>query len=198
MACRLFGTKPLPEPMLAYCQLDFLFSENRIGILPFSFKKMLLKLSSANVVAILSRGRWVKLVSTKLPWWIMQCVYYCTVCNCIVGVCLIPCARWLNVWWMYMLFGGMLVSFQAYYETSLLCIPIIYLVFYVIIWLLWLHGLVRGRRGPDAVRLSCSDPLIRFYLKLCCTFMTINIFWFWYDECMLLGDMLGSCLRPGS
>ena len=22
MACRLFGTKPLPEPMLAYCQLD--------------------------------------------------------------------------------------------------------------------------------------------------------------------------------
>ena len=22
MACRLFGAKPLPEPMLAYCQLD--------------------------------------------------------------------------------------------------------------------------------------------------------------------------------
>ena len=22
MACRLFGTKPLPEPMLTYCQLD--------------------------------------------------------------------------------------------------------------------------------------------------------------------------------
>ena len=23
MACRLFGAKPLPEPMLAYCQLDY-------------------------------------------------------------------------------------------------------------------------------------------------------------------------------
>ena len=22
MACHVFGTKPLPEPMLAYCQLD--------------------------------------------------------------------------------------------------------------------------------------------------------------------------------
>ena len=22
MACRLFGAKPLPEPMLTYCQLD--------------------------------------------------------------------------------------------------------------------------------------------------------------------------------
>ena len=24
MACRLFGAKPLPEPMMAYCQLDSL------------------------------------------------------------------------------------------------------------------------------------------------------------------------------
>ena len=39
------------------------FSENRIGILPFSFKKMHLKLSSAKVTAILSRGRWVKIHS---------------------------------------------------------------------------------------------------------------------------------------
>ena len=36
------------------------FSENRFGILSFSFKKMHLKLSFAKVAAILSRGRWVK------------------------------------------------------------------------------------------------------------------------------------------
>ena len=29
MACRLFGTKPLPEPMLAYCQLD---SQEQISV----------------------------------------------------------------------------------------------------------------------------------------------------------------------
>ena len=46
MACCLSGAKPLPEPMLAYCQLDSWeqnFSENQIGILSFSFKKMHLK-----------------------------------------------------------------------------------------------------------------------------------------------------------
>ena len=65
MAYRLFGAKPLPEPKPAYCQLLLLgsnFSENRIGILSFSFKKMHLKLSSAKVAAILSRGRWVNTV----------------------------------------------------------------------------------------------------------------------------------------
>ena len=36
------------------------FSEIGIGILSFSFRKMHLKLSSAKMVAILSRGRWVK------------------------------------------------------------------------------------------------------------------------------------------
>ena len=49
MACRLFGAKPLPEPMLAYCQLGLLgtnLSEIRIGIPSFSFKKMHLKLSA--------------------------------------------------------------------------------------------------------------------------------------------------------
>ena len=42
------------------------FSENRIGILSFSFKKMHLKLSSANVAAILSRRRWLKTWSRGL------------------------------------------------------------------------------------------------------------------------------------
>ena len=38
-------------------------SENWIGITPFPFKKMHLKLSSAKVVAILCRGRWVDDIS---------------------------------------------------------------------------------------------------------------------------------------
>ena len=62
MACRLFSAKPLPEPMLAYCQLDSweqIFSEIIIEILSFSFKKMHLKMPSAKMTAILSRGRWV-------------------------------------------------------------------------------------------------------------------------------------------
>ena len=57
------GDKPLPELMVAYCELGLLgtiFSEIWIGILSFSFKKIHLKLSSANTAAILSRGRWVK------------------------------------------------------------------------------------------------------------------------------------------
>ena len=58
MACRLFGAKPSPEPMLAYCRLD---SRNKlqwiwIEILSFPFKKMYLKVSSARMAAILSRG----------------------------------------------------------------------------------------------------------------------------------------------
>ena len=39
MACRLFGAKPLPEPMLAYCQLDP-WEQN------FSFMKIHLRISS--------------------------------------------------------------------------------------------------------------------------------------------------------
>ena len=64
-ACRLFSAKPLPEPMLVYCHLDscFSFSEIWIGILPFSLKKIHLKLSSAKKAAIFSKGGWV---NTKL------------------------------------------------------------------------------------------------------------------------------------
>ena len=63
MACRLFGAKPLPEPMLACCQLD---SWEQISVkFESEFyhlykKKMHLKLSFANMAAILSRGRWVE------------------------------------------------------------------------------------------------------------------------------------------
>ena len=48
MACRLFGAKPLSEPMLGYCQLDpKVFSEILIKIQNFSFTKMHLKMLSA-------------------------------------------------------------------------------------------------------------------------------------------------------
>ena len=59
-ACRLFGAKPLPEPMLAFCQLDS-WEQISTGILSFSFKKIHLKMSSVSMAVILSRGRWVKL-----------------------------------------------------------------------------------------------------------------------------------------
>ena len=51
MACRLLGTKPLSEPMLVYCYLEpsnTHFSEIGIEILTFPFKKIQLKMSSAN------------------------------------------------------------------------------------------------------------------------------------------------------
>ena len=51
------------------------FSENWIGILSFSFKKMHLKMSSARMVAILSRGRWVKQYTaykTHWPLWYLN------------------------------------------------------------------------------------------------------------------------------
>ena len=66
MACHLFGPKPLPKPMLACCQLFALLGMNFSGIwiwiLSFSFKKMHLKMSSANMAAILSKGRWVNCI----------------------------------------------------------------------------------------------------------------------------------------
>ena len=49
MACRLFGAKPLSEPMLPYCQLDpkeHIFNEILTKIPKFSFKKILLKMST--------------------------------------------------------------------------------------------------------------------------------------------------------
>ena len=66
MACRLFGAKPIPEPnwsnpgLLLIGLLGTNFSEIWIGILSFSFNKMHLKMLSAKMSAIFSRGRWVK------------------------------------------------------------------------------------------------------------------------------------------
>ena len=56
MACRLFGAKP--EPMLVYCHLD---SWEQISVkFESELKKMYLKMTSARMAVILSRGRWVK------------------------------------------------------------------------------------------------------------------------------------------
>ena len=44
------------------------FSENRIGILSFSLKKLHLKLSSAKMAAILSRGTWVNRICAFKTW----------------------------------------------------------------------------------------------------------------------------------
>ena len=60
MACRLFGTKPLPEPVLAYCQLDN-WEQMSAKFQPCTQSKIIfiqenLKLSSAEMAAILSGG----------------------------------------------------------------------------------------------------------------------------------------------
>ena len=50
MACRLFGSKPLPEPMMAYCQLDFLEQISmkfESEFYHFLFKKINSEMSSA-------------------------------------------------------------------------------------------------------------------------------------------------------
>ena len=62
MACRLFGAKPLPEPMLTYCQLDHwerlpmeFESKYKFFIHENAFKAVV-----CERVAIFSRGRWIK------------------------------------------------------------------------------------------------------------------------------------------
>ena len=76
MACRLCGAKPLPEPMLAYCQLDpweqfqwnSNWNEKENFILQNAFQSVVCEMT-----AILSRWRWVK---SK-----------CTVGHCLFGRC---------------------------------------------------------------------------------------------------------------
>ena len=68
MTCRLFGAKPLPKPMLCYCQLDpwkqtSLKFESNYKTLN-SVKKALENVV-CEIAAILSRGIWVKQGS---PW----------------------------------------------------------------------------------------------------------------------------------
>ena len=65
LACCLFGTKPLSNPTLGYCQFDSYEQTSGkffIKIQNFSFPKMHLKISSAKWRPFLSRGRWVKAV----------------------------------------------------------------------------------------------------------------------------------------
>ena len=62
MACRLVGAKPLPETMMAYCQLDHResrFSVVVIKIKIFSVTQLHSEMSSAKVAAILSRSQCV-------------------------------------------------------------------------------------------------------------------------------------------
>ena len=80
MACRLDGTKPLSEPMLEYQNRTLAnFSEILSEILPFSFQKMLLNMSSAKWrlfllglnVLTLQVPVMITLVSTRtlqMPW----------------------------------------------------------------------------------------------------------------------------------
>ena len=57
MACHLFGTKPLSKPMLGYCQLELNSLQwNFIKLQNLSFAKIHLKMWSARMAAILSRG----------------------------------------------------------------------------------------------------------------------------------------------
>ena len=57
MACRLFGAKPLPEPMLTFCQLDpqeqtsVKFESTKFPTGEIAFEKVVYEM-----VAILSRG----------------------------------------------------------------------------------------------------------------------------------------------
>ena len=59
MACRLFGAKPSPEPMLPYCQMDLCeqtFSEIWIKIWNFSFNKIAPAYVVCEMAAIMSMG----------------------------------------------------------------------------------------------------------------------------------------------
>ena len=65
MACRLFSAKPSPEPILAYYQF---FGQKNVNEIRFeiqnsSFLKMHLKMSSAKLAAISSRGKWAKVLT---------------------------------------------------------------------------------------------------------------------------------------
>ena len=74
-------TKP---GLLSIGRLRTNFSEIWMGILSFSFKKMHLKMLSAKMAAILSRGRWVKQQS------VTGCCYVLPV---------ISCPLWLEPMW---------------------------------------------------------------------------------------------------
>ena len=64
MACRLFGAKPLSEPMLGNCQLDP-WEQNPVKIQSKFLQENALENAVCKTAAILSRGKWVK--SACLP-----------------------------------------------------------------------------------------------------------------------------------
>ena len=80
MACRLFGAKPLPEPMLTYFQLNP-YEQTTVK---FAFKYIFFIVENAfeNVVCemsdILSRGRWVNKLWLLLLSWLLCYKYYIT------------------------------------------------------------------------------------------------------------------------
>ena len=66
MACRLFGAKPLFEPMLENWPVRTTFSEIIIEILNKLFKKNAFESVVCEVVAILSRPQCVKIELTEI------------------------------------------------------------------------------------------------------------------------------------
>ena len=100
---------------------------------------------------------------------------------------------WNPGWLAWILIWGFLVIWAPWCRFRLilkhLCyayqLQLVSLYYHLVIMTTWV-----GERG-DLVPVhkywnffieifSCSDQLIHSYLMLCCTFMTINIFWFWF------------------
>ena len=90
MACRLFGAKPLPEQMLAYCQLD---SWEQISVkFEFEFYHFHPRKCMQNVVckmsAILSRGSWLLTDAQYASHHLVAAAFHCII-------------SWLQLqWWM--------------------------------------------------------------------------------------------------
>ena len=69
MACRLFGAKPLPEPMLAYCQLDsweHISVTFESGFYHFNSRKCNWKCRLPKMRPFSPGGRWVNLLLAKM------------------------------------------------------------------------------------------------------------------------------------
>ena len=67
MAWQGLGDKPLSEPMMAYCKLDFWeqISETLNGNIIIFIQENAFEMSSAKMADILSRGRRVNIVHMK-------------------------------------------------------------------------------------------------------------------------------------
>ena len=115
MACRLFGTKPLSEPILVYVYLTRRkkISENVIEIPTFSFNKMRLKMSPAkrspfclgdNGLSRLSRNRPISQIpecicsiSHNAPFRTEMCTFLFWMEHCgIWSRCILGFVNWVN------------------------------------------------------------------------------------------------------